>query len=63
MITLPRPLFNELLNRYAGQNALRGRAFSVDNHPAGVTPQPCRSPRRPTTGRMIEPMAARQEKP
>ena len=41
-----RPLFNELLNQYHGENELHGPAFRMDNHRVGVSRQPCR-PCRP----------------
>ena len=62
-----RPLFNELLNLYHGENELHepaDPAFRMDNHRVGVSRQPCR-PCRPADehrpGRLRTPTAARQE--
>ena len=58
-----RPLFNELLNLYYGENELHGPAFRMDNHRVGVSRQPCRPcrPGGPPSGRLSTPTAARQE--
>ena len=59
-----RPLFNELLNLYDGENELHRPAFRMDNHRVGVSRQPCRPGRpadEPRPGRLRTPTTAGQE--